>query len=197
MAKNLPIISIIKDSFQEFSGEHSLVLFSYDCNFSCPECYNLKQVTDDRNIIGDGIDIIKKNLTPLHTAVVFLGGEPTIHQKGLVECVQFCKERGLKVKVFSNGQNPDFFREIGYAIDAVSFDVKYVENSSAVIGYNLGFDIYIKNIKRCVDCMENSPTELRTTIWDSNKDQIEKIKEYCKKNFPGIPHILQEKFTVK
>jgi hypothetical protein len=45
--------------------------------------------------------------------------------------------------------------------------------------------------------MRHVPIELRTTIWDSNKDQIEEIKEYCSNNFNGIPHILQQKFIIK
>ena len=197
MPKSLPIISIIKDSFQEFNGEHSLVLFSYGCNFSCPECYNLKQVTNRDNIIGDGVDIIKANITPLHTAVVFLGGEPTIHPRGLGKCIQYCKDNGLKVKVFSNGQNSDFFRDYGHLIDAVSFDVKFIRNSLSTIGCNVDFNLYITLIGTSINYMRHVPIELRTTIWDSNKDQIEEIKEYCSNNFNGIPHILQQKFIIK
>ena len=106
----MKITNIIKDSFQEYQNEHSLVLFTQGCNLDCSRCHNRKDMwsTDTE----DSVVIIEKILTPLHTAVVFLGGEPTLVDHDLVVSCMAAKKQNKKVKVFTNGQKPEIIRKL-------------------------------------------------------------------------------------
>ncbi len=189
--------SYIKDSFQEYEGHQSLVLFCQKCNLRCKECYNLKQVTDPSICVGEAREIITSELTPLHDAIVFLGGEPTVHPD-LAALVTKVKEKGLKVKIYTNGLNPDVIQDLNekQLVDAYSVDFKTIDNTE-LLGVNIDIATYIKNVTKSIDNIiaNNIPLEIRTTLWtDVN---INKIKEYLNNKYPNIKHIIQKKFDIK
>lgn len=189
------ITSIIPDSFQEYEGEHSLVLFSQGCNLLCKECYNLSAITSGENI-GDAHTILKEKLTPLHTAVVFLGGEPTIHYD-LPQMARLVKSLGLKVKVYTNGLNPDVVKRLNEEslVDEYSVDFKTIDNTE-LLGVNIDIATYIKNVTKTLDLIidKNIPLEIRTTLWTNVN--IDEIKIYLKNKYPNVKHIIQKKFDI-
>jgi pyruvate formate lyase activating enzyme len=194
-----PIVSIIPDSFQEYENEWSLVVFSANCNMKCPECYNYLDVTT-KNPIGSAIDIIKANIRPCHTAVTFLGGEPTIWKEGLITTASSVKSMGLKVKVFTNGLLPFVIHDMNKLnlLDACSVDLKCVRDSKNVIGIDIEAEVYLSKLKLVAEsCIASKVNlEFRTTKWDCVLDQLPEIISYASTNFPQIPHILQNKFSI-
>lgn len=125
--KNLyPLIQYRNECFQEFEDEISLVLWCHGCNMNCSWC-SLKSIVYDKSKILDiDYEELIKNHTDLETAVVFLGGEPFTHPRGLQNGLELSKDLGLKTKIFTNGS--DIFY-IGYLIgknllNSISIDLK-------------------------------------------------------------------------
>ena len=191
------ITNIIQDSFQEFQDHISLVLFSFGCNFNCRGCYNYNYVTDINNIIGEANEIVDEHITPLHDAVVFLGGEPTIWREDLISAVSHVKDIGLKAKVFTNGFLPNVIDWLNKykLVDAYSVDLKTVRNVYETVSVKMNdeeylckLDLSLKNILKV-----EIPVEIRTTRL-GNVD-IEEVQEYVENKYPSIKHIIQEDFV--
>ena len=188
---NIKISNIVYDSFQEYQGESSLVLFLSHCNLKCPKCYNLPYM--DREIMEAkrALDVFQR---PNHAAVVFLGGEPTVWDE-LPELVKYAKnEKGLKTKIYTNGQSPKVLLECAPYLDAVSIDFKAFSGVSKIIGKDILDHIYMHNIFLCISKLKNynkyTKIEVRTTKWEGV--EYKKIRNYLKTIWPEIPHILQE-----
>jgi len=190
------LTSIIQDSFQEYEGYHALVLFAQGCNLRCAECYNLKEIMNPSVIIGQAKDIIDQYLNPLHEAIVFLGGEPTIHPD-LPELAGYVKSLGLNRKIYTNGLKPDIIRRLNEEslIDAYSVDFKTIDDSS-FLG-DISLPDYLKKVTATIeDILDHGISlELRTTKWTGVN--VEGIKEFLKENYPQVRHIIQDKFEVK
>lgn len=123
-------------------------------------------------------------LTPMHEAIVFLGGEPTLHGESLMEALQYCKHLGLKTKVFTNAQHPVWVQQAGQRglIDAWSFDVKCIEDTSHILGLApMPASRYLQRIQQCVKYAQyyGIPYELRTTLAPCVKPQQQAIEAFC------------------
>ena len=73
-----------KTSLIEYPGKISTVLFTGECNFRCPFCYNSELVLNPSSIPGIEpsfvLDYLQTNRS-LYQAVVVTGGEPTMHEE--------------------------------------------------------------------------------------------------------------------
>ena len=195
---SLEIVSIIRDSFQEFEDKWSLVVFCKGCNLKCPECYNLGCNSFSETI---SIDYILKNeINQAHEAIVFLGGEPTIWDKDLSKALKASKKIGLDTKVFSNGILPKVVSDLNNEklVDAYSLDLKAVRNVNNVVGVQMTDSDYLKKV---CDSINNIleyglNLEIRTTKWDCIIDQVDEIKDFMIREYPEIKHIIQEKFEI-
>ena len=195
-----PLVSVIDDSFQEYKGEWSVVTFCAFCNFKCQGCYNYDTISNKDNIIGEFKDIIIDKIKPSHTAIVFLGGEPTVWTGGLIKSLLFVRQNypKLKTKIFTNGFDFGLINRLNEMdlVDAYSVDFKAIENCQTVIGRNdIADNLYIRvldyTITKILEC--GIPIEIRTTAWDC-VEQIDKLKSYISEHYPGIEHIMQEDF---
>jgi len=195
----LEIISYIEDSFQEYEGRQSLVIFSRGCNLACQGCYNKKAVLGDK-IIGRAKDIIDTHLSPMHEAVVFLGGEPTIWGKRLIESLRYVKDKGLETKIYSNGLNDTLIKKINKLnlADAWSIDFKCKYKCREILGKIIDDDLYVELVSQSLDDIvkHNIDVEVRTTLWDKVIPQRDEIEKYIKERY-GIRHIFQEDFLKK
>ena len=197
--KTYRVHSVIRDSFQEYADEISLVLFSPGCNYRCPTCSN-KILLDRREYNNpENLSIkeaLEKYVTPLTTAVVFLGGEPTIYGDSLVKASLYIREKypDLKIKVFTNGYSPYTIKKMieWNALDALSIDLKALSDFPRYLGAPVPEDIYLSNIYTVISlCTEhNISYEIRTTTFEGL--DIPMIKEYVKEHYPSAKHILQE-----
>lgn len=178
----MKIVNVIKDSFQECAPfKWGLTLFSHGCNLCCDICkgYNYEMVMNKENIIGDAIEIITKNITSMHDSVIFIGGEPTIYGEKLIQSLKFCKDRGLKTKIFTNGMLPSVVQSIcdKKLCDAWSVDYKGISDSIAPF-IGIEAESYLTNIRKTIKyIIENKlPLEIRTTFFDGNIKDKEIIK---------------------
>jgi pyruvate formate lyase activating enzyme len=112
-----------KNSFIDFPGTVSTVLFFSGCNLRCPYCHNpdIVNAGPDGMISSDDIwDFLEKRSGTIE-GVVLSGGEPTLHVS-LVDTVPAMKKAGYRVKLDTNGLIPGMIEALGP--DYLALDVK-------------------------------------------------------------------------
>ncbi len=184
-----------KFSLLDFPGFLSAIIFTQGCNFRCQYCYNPMLVWSNgqaksqtapsggENQKGypgieedDLFDFLKKRQGKLD-AVVITGGEPTLHHD-LMDFIVAIRGLGYKIKLDTNGTNPDMLKELLTAkvLDYVAMDIK-----SSPRGYNqvTGIDTDMNKLSRSVNMLIGSevPHEFRSTIVPGlhSRDDIEEM----------------------
>lgn len=166
-----PLIKgFLETSFLDWPGAISTVVFLPGCNFRCPFCHNFQLVSDPGSLMTHELDQVVDRLRPFVgwiDGVVISGGEPTLHP-GLADFATLFKDMGFKIKVDSNGTNPQVLedlRERGL-LDMVSMDLKAPLDP---VSYRraTGVSPDMDNIKRSLAFLKESGIEheLRSTIW--------------------------------
>ncbi len=117
------IVGIQKNSFIDFPGTASAVLFYGGCNLRCPYCHNrdLACGLAKPSISAQEIVAFLKKRKGMLDGVVITGGEPTLH-KNLPNLIQYLKELGYKVKLDSNGLAPEVLEKL--SVDYLAIDIK-------------------------------------------------------------------------
>jgi pyruvate formate lyase activating enzyme len=118
-----------KNSFIDYPGKVSGVLFAAGCNFDCPYCHNPQLVRGDGS---GGAGIGESDIFDFLAArrgfldgVVLSGGEPTL-QPDLVAFCERIHEMGYPIKLDTNGSRPEMIRELieRGSVDYVAMDLK-------------------------------------------------------------------------
>ena len=182
-----------KFSLLDYPGNLAAIIFTQGCNFHCQFCYNpmlvwpsfraskLKQKDHYSHIEEDDLfAFLKKRIGKLD-AVVITGGEPTIH-KDLPDFIKKIKKLGYKVKLDTNGTNPDMIKKLieKDLIDYIAMDIKAPASKyKKITGKATGFEKIKKSVNIIIKS-SLSPSnwagkyEFRTTIVPGliNKDDI-------------------------
>jgi pyruvate formate lyase activating enzyme len=114
-----------KESFIDYEGKISTLVFTPNCNYNCGYCHNpeLKKPTEeiDEKIIFNYL----KSKKGWIDAVVISGGEPTI-QPELKKFMKQIKKFGLLIKLDTNGSRYSVLQELRNEklVDYVAMDVK-------------------------------------------------------------------------
>ncbi len=117
-----------KISLVDYEGKVACTLFTAGCNFRCPFCHNADLVIYAKNVnyipFEEILDYLNKRKGMLD-AVVITGGEPTL-MPDLKEKLYEIKKLGYKIKLDTNGTNPDIVKELVdlELIDYVAMDIK-------------------------------------------------------------------------
>ncbi len=113
----------LKNSFIDFPGTVSTVLFFSGCNLRCPYCHNPDLVRSDGRGTVDHHEVLSflEKRKGLIDGVVVSGGEPTLHSC-LPELVSTYKNMGYRVKLDTNGLLPE--RITAIAPDYLALDIK-------------------------------------------------------------------------
>ena len=164
----MTISGMEKLTLLDYPANTACLIFTQGCNFRCPFCHN-KNLLMDTN--GDGIidenevlNYLKKR-KGLVDGICISGGEPLL-QRDIESFIKKIKEIGVKVKLDTNGSNPQKLKKLidMGLIDYVAMDIK---NDFSNYDKTSGVDnINIENIKKSIDILENSNIEyeFRTTI---------------------------------
>lgn len=171
-------------SCNDYPKEISYVIFLGGCNFRCPYCHNssIVNMTSEKISLEYVLNDIN-NRKKLIDSVVITGGEPTIYGESLIEFIKKIKELGFKIKLDTNGTNPDIIKRIlnlkliNYiAMDIKNIFEKYNETSGVIVNIN--------NIKESIELIENSKLdyEFRVTVSKTfhNEEDIRIIGKYVK-----------------
>lgn len=154
-------------SLIDYPGQVATVVFTMGCNFRCRYCHNAKLVVQKCQSID-----LKEWWSWLETrqgkldAVVVSGGEPTL-QLDLAEFIFQIKRRGFKVKLDTNGTNPDMVRDLidRSLVDYIAMDIKApLEKYHEITGINYDTEKIKQSIRLIIDSKIDH--EFRTTYVD-------------------------------
>lgn len=177
----MQICALAKTTLLDYPQHVAATIFLGGCNFKCPFCHNRDIVFSDNSIKNgtltlyskeDILAFLKKRRNIL-TGVCVTGGEPTLNQD-LPELLHEVRHLGYKIKLDTNGSNPDMLRLItdNGLIDYCAMDIK---NSPQKYGVTVGLpDIsadseLLMRIRKSADILmshtdSNFSYEFRTTI---------------------------------
>jgi len=180
------IKGFIDISLVDWDGKVSSVIFLPNCNFRCPFCQNAKLVLNPDEIPTISFEEIENRLRRLKNwidGVVITGGEPTLHNKLRLLCAKL-KELGFKVKLDTNGTNPNFLQGLmnEKLIDYVALDVKAPLNQEKYLkATGVRSDKLLEKILETLNILREGTIEyeFRTTVVPSIHAEQD-IEEICK-----------------
>lgn len=156
------IKGFLETSFLDWPGNVCSVLFLPYCNFRCPYCHNhslvfhpdqyrsipLREILDRLDSFKDWID-----------GVCLTGGEPTLHTDLPLLAREF-KGRGFRVKLDTNGSNPDLLAKLikTREIDFVAMDVKAPLDPYSY-GRSTGHPVDLSLILRSIDILKRGDVD--------------------------------------
>ncbi|MGE0078011.1 MAG: anaerobic ribonucleoside-triphosphate reductase activating protein [Bacteroidales bacterium] len=192
--------AFLKQSYIDWDGFVTAVVFTKGCNFRCGYCHNPYLVLPELMVQEPDvpqIDVINflKDRVGWLDGVVITGGEPTIYGD-LKQFIIGIKSLGYRVKLDTNGTNPSAVAELlsERLVDYVAMDIK---NELTVDGYRA---ITPNFSQRYLDCILETITFLRqsgvpygfrTTLINSihTEKNIQELKHFLRKD---EVHVFQE-----
>ncbi|MFH1706564.1 MAG: anaerobic ribonucleoside-triphosphate reductase activating protein [Planctomycetota bacterium] len=114
-----------RTSLIDFEGRLARVFFTAGCNFRCPICHNPEMVyAAEGHLPWEKVAaVLDRDLEDWVNGVVISGGEPTIHPE-LGEVIQAIRDRGLAVKLDTNGALRARLEAVHGRADFVAMDLK-------------------------------------------------------------------------
>lgn len=168
-AEGVSIKGFIEASFLDWPGKVAAVLFLPGCNLRCPYCHNQDLIINPQYFEDIPLDQVFDGLHENEDwidGVVVTGGEPTLNG-GLFYLLERLKERGLPVKLDTNGSRPDTIKELikQDLVSAVAMDVK-AELLPAAYSRAAGADVDVSAIAESIRAVAESGVEVffRTTV---------------------------------
>jgi pyruvate formate lyase activating enzyme len=168
-----------KTTLLDYPKHLAATIFFGGCNMRCPFCHNASLVSGiaSQPIIPEQevLSYLAKRKGILE-GVCITGGEPTLNPD-LVAFITKIKELGLKVKLDTNGTNPQLMKTLveDKLIDYIAMDIK---NSKEKYALTAGLNHFtIEPILESADFLLTSPIEyeFRTTIvkeYHSREDML-------------------------
>lgn len=163
------ISGLQKLTLLDFPGYIACTIFTRGCNMRCPFCQNQGLVVpehfDSKEIIPiqDIIEFLKNRKSKLQ-GVCITGGEPTL-QTDLIEFIKQVKSIGYKVKLDTNGTNPEVIKALltNNFLDYIAMDIK---NDLSRYELTSGVNEEKKNILKSINIIKDAGIEyeFRTTV---------------------------------
>ncbi|WP_051113369.1 anaerobic ribonucleoside-triphosphate reductase activating protein [Lunatimonas lonarensis] len=182
-----PIYSITPFTLLDYPDHTACILWFAGCNMRCGYCYN-PEIVDGKGKIsyGDVLHFLEKRKNLLD-AVVFSGGECTLHQNVLWLAHQI-KELGMKVKIDTNGSRPHVLENLiaEKLVDYVALDFKALPGAYQKITASQLYGEFVESLDILVS--NNIPFEVRTTLHSrliSQSDLVEMAKFLQEKGYQG------------
>ncbi len=164
----MTICGFEKFSMVDYDTLIACTVFTGGCNFRCPFCHNASlvvgNVTEGQIDESEVVDYLQKR-KGLVDAVCITGGEPTLH-KDLKDFIRKVKGFGYKIKLDTNGTNPDMLQSLldEGLLDYVAMDIK---NSKQKYPLTIGANsIDFALIEKSIEMLKSSSIayEFRTTL---------------------------------
>jgi len=168
-----------QESTIDYPKEFGIIMFTQGCNFNCGFCHNPDFIRTQGNSINPD-EIIQELETKKnwYSAICISGGEPTLH-KELPEFIKKIKQMGYKIKLDTNGTNPEMLKILlnEKLVDYIAMDIKGPKEKYPEITNS---NVNIKNINQSIEIVKKFPTcELRTTVLPFlTKKDFEKMGEW-------------------
>ena len=165
----MKVTGIQKLTLLDYPGVVACTVFTAGCNFRCPFCHNamlvLPEQIDDECLTDDEVFGFLKKRRGVLDGVPVTGGEPLLHAD-MPEFLARVKELGYKIKLDTNGSNPELLSEIvkNKLVDRVAMDIKNApEEYARTIGLK-SFDIAPVERSKEMLLRGDIDYEFRTTV---------------------------------
>ena len=124
----MKISGLQKFTMVDFPGLIAATVFTRGCTFACPFCHNPELVVPEKFIPlmdNDEIMVFFEKRKKQLKGVCITGGEPTL-QRDLPGFIQKLKAMGYKIKLDTNGTNPEMLEILikSANIDYIAMDIK-------------------------------------------------------------------------
>ncbi len=186
-----PIYDITPFTALDYPEHLAAILWFAGCNMRCPYCYNPDIVLGEGKISqAQAMDFLKSRLGLLD-GVVLSGGEATLYPE-LPELCQEIKTLGYKIKLDTNGANPQMLlrlleREV---LDYVALDYKAPKQKFQSITKNKHFDHFSQSLNALLQ--KGIAFEVRTTVCSSLlsvEDINHIIRDLYKRGYRGAYYL--------
>jgi pyruvate formate lyase activating enzyme len=166
------------------------------CNLNCPYCFAADHMRAGKTDVGhafisteafqERLDFLKRSGI---NEIRLIGGEPTLHPH-LEELVHWLRELGFKVKLDTNGSQPETLAKLLPAVDYVAMDYKApLERYPAVTDCpSLELERLCESVKLLIDW--GGSYEFRTTIVEGIHSEQD-ILAICRELAGGRRYVLQ------
>lgn len=157
--------------------EHlSCIVWFSGCNMRCDYCYNTEVVFSQGKITTETLLHFLEQRQGKLEAVVLSGGEATQYPQLLSLCKKI-KEMGFKIKLDTNGTNPEVLKKLIdlNLLDYVAIDYKAPKTKFSSITKNKNFDTFEKSLFHLIN--SDIEYEARTTLHSDllNEEDINTI----------------------
>lgn len=177
-------VGFLKTSLIDYPNEISSVIFFKGCNFRCVYCHN-KGIVEGYDTVHELDEVLSelKSRKKYIDHVVLTGGEVLQQGKSLIPILMQLKLDGFKIKIDTNGSNPDLLSEIieKQLVDFIAMDIKGKFEVYLTITNTFGSKEDIVKLKESISIIENSGVdyEFRTTVFKGLHDRniISEIKK--------------------
>lgn len=164
--------------------------FTKRCNLKCKHCYSNSGFLDKRNINVKKLSKLINKIKPLR--VIISGGEPFILAESINNFIKTLDKKPF-VTIITNGtifneKVKRLIQEVGEVV--VSLDTLKKDSFLKIRGKDQ-LSIVLKNIKKIKKIAKK--TSINYTIFCDNKEEIEKIIEYMKRNNLKYLNILKQR----
>jgi len=151
----------------DFPGELAAVVFCQGCPWRCRYCQNghlLQRSLCPEIAWREVLDLLRRR-RGLLDAVVFSGGEPTVH-RGLPDAVRAVRAMGFKVGLHTAGCYPERLDELLPSLDWVGLDIKALpEDYPELTGVPGSGERAYDSLRYLLD--SGVPHEVRVTVHDA------------------------------
>ncbi len=191
LEQTTPIYDITPFSALDFPDHLSAIIWFAGCNMRCDYCYNSDIVfSKGQKSLTYVLNFLKTRRGMLE-GVVLSGGEATQFD-GLVEFAQDISALGFKIKLDTNGTNPDMIKALldKGLLDYCALDYKAPKEKFYEITKNRNFDAFEKSLSLLIE--SEIEFEVRTTVHRGLLDESDInliTKDLEAKSYKGIYYI--------
>jgi len=121
----IPVAGVVPLTTLDFPGRLALVVFTQGCPWRCPYCHNaaLRPVDTPTSWCWSQVCDLLEERQDFLEAVVFSGGEPTLHD-GLLPALHAVRRLGLLTGLHTAGIFPNRLLQVLPWLDWVGLDIK-------------------------------------------------------------------------
>lgn len=197
-----------KSTLLDYPKHLAATVFVGGCNMRCPFCHNASLVLrpNSQPAINpkEILDYLGKRKNILE-GVCITGGEPTLYSD-ITSFISSIKELGFKVKIDTNGTNPNLIKELvdSHLIDYIAMDIKNSRENYEITAGKVALPM--ENIEESISFIMSDKVdyEFRTTIVkELHTDQdmnsighwIKGARAYYLQAYKDSGHIISPGFT--
>ncbi|MBU1667142.1 anaerobic ribonucleoside-triphosphate reductase activating protein [bacterium] len=192
-----PLYDITPFTALDYPDHLATIFWFAKCNMRCLYCYNRDIVLGEGKISQAEALSFLKSRKGLLDGVVLSGGEAT-NYTGLIPLCQAIKALGFKIKLDTNGLNPNMVERLiaEELIDYLALDYKAPKEKFLAITKNRHFDDFSKTLNFLIK--QAFPFEVRTTVHGDliRVEEVNRIiKDLLKRGYRGTYYLQPFLFT--